>query len=163
MEGHLNVSQDLTNHYRLIDLTAFKNLIRIRTMLTPRPDLVKEDSFFCILIVKKWDVYLCCFFQVFSMIGILVYTFQDCKSGMPNVSFVIFFKGAFWKALGGQTEYQTSKWLESKSIIRPPRLFACSNKTGRFIVSIQHIKSEGFHFEMQRLVCLLCVKWAVLK
>ncbi|KAF7691232.1 hypothetical protein HF521_011529 [Silurus meridionalis] len=41
---------------------------------------------------------------------------------------------AFWKTLGGQTKYQTSERLESKSIIRPPRLFACSNKTGRFII-----------------------------
>ncbi|KAK3511901.1 hypothetical protein QTP70_027677, partial [Hemibagrus guttatus] len=41
---------------------------------------------------------------------------------------------AFWKALGGQTKYQTSERLESKSIVRAPRLFACSNKTGRFII-----------------------------
>uniref|UniRef100_W5U9A7 Macrophage-capping protein n=1 Tax=Ictalurus punctatus TaxID=7998 RepID=W5U9A7_ICTPU len=40
----------------------------------------------------------------------------------------------FWEALGGQTKYQTSERLESKSIVRPPRLFACSNKTGRFII-----------------------------
>ncbi|KAG9345220.1 hypothetical protein JZ751_009766 [Albula glossodonta] len=40
----------------------------------------------------------------------------------------------FWAALGGKKEYQTSAHLESKSSTHPPRLFACSNKTGRFII-----------------------------
>ncbi|XP_066529896.1 adseverin [Hoplias malabaricus] len=40
----------------------------------------------------------------------------------------------FWKALGGKSEYQSSERLESKTITHPPRLFACSNKTGRFII-----------------------------
>ncbi|XP_017549431.1 adseverin [Pygocentrus nattereri] len=40
----------------------------------------------------------------------------------------------FWKALGGKTEYQTSERLESKTIMHTPRMFACSNKTGRFII-----------------------------
>ncbi|KAK9957318.1 hypothetical protein ABG768_011574 [Culter alburnus] len=40
----------------------------------------------------------------------------------------------FWKALGGKTEYQKSEMLESKTITHPPRLFACSNKSGRFII-----------------------------
>ncbi|KAI4893361.1 hypothetical protein NFI96_023749, partial [Prochilodus magdalenae] len=40
----------------------------------------------------------------------------------------------FWKALGGKAEYQTSQRLERKTIVHPPRLFACSNKTGRFII-----------------------------
>ncbi|KAM6948610.1 LOW QUALITY PROTEIN: scinderin like b [Aplochiton taeniatus] len=39
---------------------------------------------------------------------------------------------AFWSALGGKKEYQTSKSL--KSITKPPRLFGCSNKTGRLAV-----------------------------
>ncbi|XP_043988971.1 scinderin like b isoform X2 [Gambusia affinis] len=38
----------------------------------------------------------------------------------------------FWSALGGKKEYQTSKALQSTD--RPPRLFGCSNKTGRLIV-----------------------------
>ncbi|XP_068196521.1 scinderin like b [Antennarius striatus] len=38
----------------------------------------------------------------------------------------------FWKALGGKKEYQTSKSLQQMA--RPPRLFGCSNKTGRLIV-----------------------------
>ncbi|XP_051948893.1 adseverin [Xyrauchen texanus] len=46
----------------------------------------------------------------------------------------------FWKALGGKTEYQTSKMLESETIAHPPRLFACSNKTGRF--SIEEVPGE---------------------
>ncbi|KAK9526357.1 hypothetical protein VZT92_015062 [Zoarces viviparus] len=40
----------------------------------------------------------------------------------------------FWAALGGKTEYQTSARLNSQTITHPPRLFGCSNKTGRFII-----------------------------
>ncbi|KAM4630317.1 scinderin [Polymixia lowei] len=40
----------------------------------------------------------------------------------------------FWAALGGKTEYQTSEKLENQSMIHPPRLFGCSNKSGRFII-----------------------------
>lgn len=42
--------------------------------------------------------------------------------------------GEFWEALGGRTEYQTSANLESETMNHPPRLFGCSNKTGRFII-----------------------------
>lgn len=42
-----------------------------------------------------------------------------------------------WAALGGKKEYQTSERLES-SRTQQPRLFACSNKTGRFLVSTTH-------------------------
>ncbi|XP_047662468.1 scinderin like b [Tachysurus fulvidraco] len=38
----------------------------------------------------------------------------------------------FWAALGGKKEYQSSKTL--KNTIKPPRLFGCSNKTGRLTV-----------------------------
>ncbi|XP_040895476.1 scinderin like a [Toxotes jaculatrix] len=37
----------------------------------------------------------------------------------------------FWAALGGKKDYQTSKTLQST--VRAPRLFGCSNKTGRLI------------------------------
>uniref|UniRef100_UPI003AB00659 scinderin isoform X3 n=1 Tax=Centroberyx gerrardi TaxID=166262 RepID=UPI003AB00659 len=40
----------------------------------------------------------------------------------------------FWAALGGKAEYQTSARLENQIMTHPPRLFGCSNKTGRFIV-----------------------------
>ncbi|XP_061588613.1 scinderin like b isoform X2 [Cololabis saira] len=40
--------------------------------------------------------------------------------------------GDFWSALGGKKEYQTSKSL--RSTVRAPRLFGCSNKTGRLTV-----------------------------
>jgi hypothetical protein len=39
----------------------------------------------------------------------------------------------FWSALGGKKEYQTSRSLQK--MVKPPRLFGCSNKTGRLIVS----------------------------
>ncbi|XP_076601485.1 scinderin like b isoform X1 [Chaetodon auriga] len=38
----------------------------------------------------------------------------------------------FWSALGGKKEYQSSKSLQN--MIIPPRLFGCSNKTGRLTV-----------------------------
>uniref|UniRef100_A0A8C9T713 Scinderin like b n=1 Tax=Scleropages formosus TaxID=113540 RepID=A0A8C9T713_SCLFO len=38
---------------------------------------------------------------------------------------------AFWSALGGKKQYQTSKSLQKT--IKPPRLFGCSNKTGRLV------------------------------
>ncbi|XP_076854303.1 gelsolin b isoform X2 [Brachyhypopomus gauderio] len=38
----------------------------------------------------------------------------------------------FWKVLGGKTEYCRSTRLKSKMDSHPPRLFACSNKTGHF-------------------------------
>ncbi|XP_069007055.1 scinderin like a [Embiotoca jacksoni] len=37
----------------------------------------------------------------------------------------------FWAPLGGKKDYQTSKTLQK--MVRPPRLFGCSNKTGRLI------------------------------
>uniref|UniRef100_A0A8V0XJ42 Scinderin n=1 Tax=Gallus gallus TaxID=9031 RepID=A0A8V0XJ42_CHICK len=40
----------------------------------------------------------------------------------------------FWKALGGKKKYQTSSQLLTKAEDHPPRLFGCSNKTGRFII-----------------------------
>uniref|UniRef100_A0A3Q3IQ04 Gelsolin-like domain-containing protein n=1 Tax=Monopterus albus TaxID=43700 RepID=A0A3Q3IQ04_MONAL len=39
----------------------------------------------------------------------------------------------FWSALGGKKEYQTSKSLQR--MVKLPRLFGCSDKTGRLIVS----------------------------
>uniref|UniRef100_A0A669AXE1 Gelsolin n=1 Tax=Oreochromis niloticus TaxID=8128 RepID=A0A669AXE1_ORENI len=41
---------------------------------------------------------------------------------------------SFWEALGGKTEYRTSTRLKDKMDAHPPRLFACSNKTGNFII-----------------------------
>ncbi|XP_036262329.1 scinderin isoform X1 [Molothrus ater] len=40
----------------------------------------------------------------------------------------------FWKALGGKKNYQTSSQLLTKAEDHPPRLYGCSNKTGRFII-----------------------------
>lgn len=43
----------------------------------------------------------------------------------------------FWEALGGKTAYRTSPRLKDKKMdAHPPRLFACSNKIGRFVVSL---------------------------
>ncbi|KAM6902714.1 LOW QUALITY PROTEIN: gelsolin-like [Xenentodon cancila] len=40
----------------------------------------------------------------------------------------------FWEALGGKADYRTSTRLKDKMDTHPPRLFACSNKTGNFII-----------------------------
>nr|XP_002713820.1 scinderin isoform X1 [Oryctolagus cuniculus] len=40
----------------------------------------------------------------------------------------------FWDALGGEKDYQTSPLLETQAEDHPPRLYGCSNKTGRFII-----------------------------
>ncbi|XP_072096170.1 gelsolin-like isoform X2 [Mobula birostris] len=42
--------------------------------------------------------------------------------------------GEFWDILGGKAEYRTSPRLKNKMDVHPPRLFACSNKTGSFII-----------------------------
>ncbi|XP_076010185.1 gelsolin-like [Genypterus blacodes] len=41
---------------------------------------------------------------------------------------------AFWEALGGREEYCTSPRLNNQMVAHPPRLFACSNKTGNFLM-----------------------------
>ena len=40
----------------------------------------------------------------------------------------------FWAALGGKSEYASSKWLAQELPNYPPRLFQCSNASGRFNV-----------------------------
>ncbi|XP_054544554.1 gelsolin isoform X2 [Talpa occidentalis] len=42
---------------------------------------------------------------------------------------------SFWEALGGKAAYRTSPRLKDKKMdAHPPRLFACSNKIGRFVI-----------------------------
>ncbi|XP_013406709.1 advillin [Lingula anatina] len=43
-------------------------------------------------------------------------------------------KPDFWKAIGGQEAYSSDKILQEPDIDRPPRLFQCSNASGRFIM-----------------------------
>lgn len=40
----------------------------------------------------------------------------------------------FWSSLKGKKPYQTSALLQSRLSDHPPRLYGCSNKTGRFVV-----------------------------
>ena len=40
----------------------------------------------------------------------------------------------FWDSLGGQTAYASGKILEEQTPSHPPRLFQCSNASGRFFV-----------------------------
>lgn len=40
----------------------------------------------------------------------------------------------FWSVLGGKAEYRTSERLKNKMDTHPPKLFACSNKTGLFLI-----------------------------
>uniref|UniRef100_UPI003AB0D687 gelsolin-like isoform X1 n=2 Tax=Centroberyx gerrardi TaxID=166262 RepID=UPI003AB0D687 len=41
---------------------------------------------------------------------------------------------AFWEVLGGKTDYCRSPRLKTQMEAHPPRLFACSNKTGNFLI-----------------------------
>ncbi|XP_048856382.1 advillin [Brienomyrus brachyistius] len=41
----------------------------------------------------------------------------------------------FWNVLGGKTAYASEKRLQQSVMDHPPRLFECSNKTGRFIAT----------------------------
>ncbi|XP_058529637.1 advillin isoform X2 [Ochotona princeps] len=42
---------------------------------------------------------------------------------------------AFWDLLGGKTPYANDKRLQQEELDVQPRLFECSNKTGRFVVT----------------------------
>lgn len=60
------------------------------------------------------------------------------SQGLNDVLLVfVSFSADFWSALGGKKEYQTSKSLQN--MLKPPRLFGCSNKTGRLIVSQRNV------------------------
>uniref|UniRef100_A0A6Q2YZN2 Gelsolin n=1 Tax=Esox lucius TaxID=8010 RepID=A0A6Q2YZN2_ESOLU len=50
----------------------------------------------------------------------------------------------FWQALGGKAAYRTSSRLRSKDKMdaHPPRLFACSNKTGNFIMTQEDLATD---------------------
>lgn len=48
------------------------------------------------------------------------------------LSYIALSSAGFWSALGGKKEYQTSSTL--RNMVKPPRLFGCSNKTGRLMV-----------------------------
>ncbi|XP_061465270.1 villin-1 [Rhineura floridana] len=41
----------------------------------------------------------------------------------------------FWVALGGKSQYANSKRLQEETMAITPRLFECSNKTGRFLAT----------------------------
>ncbi|XP_008336572.2 advillin-like [Cynoglossus semilaevis] len=41
----------------------------------------------------------------------------------------------FWELLGGKAPYASDKRLQQTAPDHQPRLFECSNKTGRFIVT----------------------------
>ncbi|PNJ36512.1 VIL1 isoform 5, partial [Pongo abelii] len=41
----------------------------------------------------------------------------------------------FWVALGGKAPYANTKRLQEENLVITPRLFECSNKTGRFLAT----------------------------
>ncbi|KAG7498522.1 gelsolin isoform X2 [Solea senegalensis] len=61
-----------------------------------------------------------------QLCGILGVTTSDLSEGAET--------DQFWEILGGKTKYRTSNRLKDKMDAHPPRLFACSNKTGNFII-----------------------------
>lgn len=68
--------------------------------------------------------------------------------------FVLYIPVEFWNALGGKREYQTSARLVTESEDRPPRLYGCSNKTGRFIVCLRCILSALFLLGSNESACV---------
>ncbi|KAB0400944.1 hypothetical protein E2I00_015429, partial [Balaenoptera physalus] len=53
---------------------------------------------------------------------------------------------SFWEALGGKAAYRTSPRLKDKKIdAHPPRLFACSNRIGRFVERVESARLMPFH------------------
>ncbi len=62
-------------------------------------------------------------------------SWNEKQSFSQQVS-VFCFAADFWAKLGGKTDYQTSERLEIQTPVNAVRLFGCSNKTGRFMVSI---------------------------
>lgn len=62
-----------------------------------------------------------------------------CKI-LPDVFVFYCLTDDFWDALGGKAEYRTSTRLRDKMDSHPPRLFACSNKNGNFIVSFSSLR-----------------------
>lgn len=92
----------------------------------------------------------------------------------PTVYVLPFLLADFWAALGGKKEYQNSKSLQN--VVKPPRLFGCSNKTGRLTVSHRmmiRLLSPGLpcnrcgctHLTVQLIQCHLFTlnkyKWSV--
>ncbi|XP_060740278.1 gelsolin-like [Tachysurus vachellii] len=67
------------------------------------------------------DVEKCGAKQLSEILGVQVSEVKEGEEG-----------DRFWEVLGGKTEYRTSERLKSKMDSHPPRLFACSNKTGQF-------------------------------
>ncbi|KAK2845486.1 hypothetical protein Q7C36_010340 [Tachysurus vachellii] len=67
------------------------------------------------------DVEKCGAKQLSEILGVQVSEVKEGEEG-----------DRFWEVLGGKTEYRTSERLKSKMESHPPRLFACSNKTGQF-------------------------------
>lgn len=47
----------------------------------------------------------------------------------------------FWSSMGGKKEYQSSHTL--RNTVREPRLFGCSNRTGRMVVSPSQTGNTG--------------------
>lgn len=63
---------------------------------------------------------------------------------------------AFWTALGGKQEYASNKWLAQELPNHPPRLFQCSNASGKFRVE------EIFDFAQDVSLYPLLVEYAEL-
>lgn len=86
---------------------------------------------------------LLCFDYLWLFNVIRLFIMQMCSSLVsPDAASVSFSEG-FWAALGGKKDYQSSVTLQRT--VKPPRLFGCSNKTGRFIVSLHRKHQQSFH------------------
>uniref|UniRef100_A0A4W3JJ44 Gelsolin n=1 Tax=Callorhinchus milii TaxID=7868 RepID=A0A4W3JJ44_CALMI len=59
---------------------------------------------------------------------------EESEGRVPHLLQCMMSMNDFWNVLGGKADYRTSRRLKNKMDTHPPRLFACSNKIGRFTI-----------------------------
>lgn len=123
-----------------------------RLMVRPQRSHQADQAALCLFLIQPWFKSWCLDEPTASWHGLrplVVYMlFIPCLNHETIISgrASVLFTDQFWEALGGKTEYRTSTRLKDKMDAHPPRLFACSNKTGNFIVSVWFELSSFFFF-----------------
>ncbi len=64
----------------------------------------------------------------------------------------------FWAALGGKGEYASNKWLAEELPSHPPRLFQCSNASGRFSVEEIFNFAQEVRATMNAPMCVIFIQ-----
>lgn len=110
----------------------FKLIFHSQFVLLCKPSV----TIYLLYPINYFDIYIICYCSIFFLKNVIL------------IIKLIILAGSFWDSLGGKVDYRTSARLKDKMNAHPPRLFACSNKTGRFIVS-----------NAPRLFCLPWFEW----